>query len=280
MVATEPGSWGSEAAAFVRAFAGAFLFGVPLLFTMEVWWLGTYSDLWKLLVMLAVAFLANLGLTYVSGFKRDRTFAMSIDQAIDVVAVGIVAATVTLLVLDRMALTDPIDSILGKIIVQAVPLSIGASVANEIFGRRGEQSRNGDDGGFEQGPWHAFFSDVGATAIGGVFIGMSISPTEEVPMLAAGLDYHHLIALIGLSLLISYGIVFASGFDRQRSTGLFQRPITETALSYLVSLLVALASLYLFGQVEPSDPLRDVVAQVLVLAVPTTIGGAAGRLVI
>lgn len=276
----EQGPWAREAAAFTRAFAGAFLFGVPLLFTMEVWWLGAYSDLWKLLVMLAVAFLANLGLTYASGFKRDRTFAMSIDQAIDVVAVGIVAATVTLLVLDRIAPGDPIDSILGKIIVQAAPLSIGASVANEIFGRRGERTRNGDDGSFEQGPWHAFFSDIGATAIGGVFVGMSIAPTEEVPMLAAGLDYHHLIALVGLTLVISYGIVFASGFDRQRSEGLFQRPITETALSYLVSLLVALASLYLFGQVEPGDPLRDVVAQVLVLAVPTTIGGAAGRLVI
>ena len=275
---TEQGPWEREAAAFARAFSGAFVFGVPLLFTMEVWWIGAYGERWKLLALLAVAFLANLGLTYAAGFRREQGFAASVEQAVEVVAVGIAAAAVTLLTLNRIRLDHPIDSIVGMIVVQAAPLSIGASVANEIFGRRG--GRSGDDDGDEQSPWHAFLSDVGATAIGGVFIGMSIAPTEEIPMLAAGLGYGHLIAVIGLSLLIGYIVVFASGFDRQRSTGLFQRPVTETTLCYVVALLVSLLALYLFGQIEAGDPLREVIAEMIVLSAPATIGGAAGRLVI
>ena len=273
-------AWSQELSDFIRAFSGAFIFGVPLLFTMEMWWLGEYADLWKMVGFLALAFAANLGLTYAAGFKRKSTFGTSVNQAVDVVAVGIVAATVMLLILNRIRLSDPLDSILGMIVIQAVPLSIGASVANEVFGRRGEKQRQGEQHGHQLEPWQALVSDVGATSVGGVFIGVSIAPTEEVPMLAAGLQYVHILALIGFSLLLSYGIVFASEFDQARSEGLFQRPITETTLAYVISLVVAFVSLYLFGQIEIGDQVQDVVEQTIVLGVPTTIGGAAGRLVI
>ena len=99
-------------------------------------------------------------------------------------------------------------------------------------------------------------------------------------MLAAELDYAHLLALIGLSLLLSYIIVFASEFGTGQGTqpGPFQSPLTETVMAYLVSLLVALLSLYLFDQIELDDPLGRTVSLVLVLGLPATIGGAAGRL--
>ncbi len=130
------------------------------------------------------------------------------------------------------------------------------------------------------GPWHSFFSDVGATIIGGIFIGFSIAPTDEVPLIAAALDYRHLVAVIGFSLLVSYMIVFASGFDQASPQGLFQRPFTETTLSYVVSLAVSFVALYLFDQIEMGDPLLSMLEETLVLGVPATVGGAAGRLVI
>lgn len=198
----------------------------------------------------------------------------------EVVAIGVVAATVMLLVLNRIQPSDPIDTILGKVLIEAVPLSIGASISNEVFGRRGEKSRQGEQKDGQMKPWQELFSDVGATIIGGIFIGFSIAPTEEVPTLAAGLDYGHMIALVAFSVLLSYAIVFASGFDQPVPEGLFQHPITETALAYVVSLLVAFVALYLFDRIETGDPLRFIVEQTLVLAVPTTVGGAAGRLVI
>jgi putative integral membrane protein (TIGR02587 family) len=275
--------WADERDAFIRAFAGAFIFGVPLLFTMEMWWIGEHGDAWKLLAFLAVAILANFGLSYAAGFKRETTFVSHIDEAVDAMAVGIVGAAVMLTILNQIRPGDPIGSIVGKIALQAVPLSIGASVANQIFGEgRGRQGNgDADHAGDEPLPrWQELFSDVGATAIGGVFVGTSIAPTDEIPMIAAALDYGHLIAVVAFSLLLSYGIVFASGFDRHRPDGPFQHPFTETMLAYVVSLVIAFIALYLFNQVMMDDPLLSIVEQVIVLSVPTTVGGAAGRLVI
>ena len=272
--------WAQEVNDFVRAFSGAYIFGVPLLFTMEMWWIGEYGDGWKLLPFLGIGFGANVALNYAAGFKRERTWRDSIIEAVETMAVGIVAACAMLLVLNRIRPGDPLDSILGMIVVQAVPLSIGASVANELFGRRGEKRREGNSEGPKLKQWQELFSDVGATSIGSIFVGFAIAPTEEIPMLAAGLDYVHLVVLVAFSLLLSYGIVFESGFDGGQPEGLFQRPITETTLAYVISLLVAAVSLYLFNQVETGDPLQSVIEQTLVLGLPMTIGGAAGRLVI
>lgn len=273
-------AWKQELNDFTRAFSGAYIFGIPLLFTMEMWWIGEYISQVNLLVFVAIALLANLGLTHVAGFKRGSTFVTTIDQAIDAVAVGLVAATLMLAILNQIRLGDPIDSIIGKIVIQAVPLSIGASVANQVFGTRGDKNRQGKDGPPPLKPAQALFSDVGATIIGGIFVAFSIAPTEEIPMLASAMDYGHLMALVAFSLLVSYGIVFASGFDEPSPEGLFQRPFTETVLAYVVSLVVAFITLYLFGQTTLDAPLQSIVEQTLVLGLPMTVGGAAGRLAI
>jgi len=273
-------AWKNELNDFIRAFSGAYIFGVPLLFTMEMWWIGDYISPVRLVVFLGAALVANIGLTWVAGFKRQSTFVTSIDEAIDAVAVGLVSGLVMLAILNQIRFTDSMNSILGKVVVQAIPLSIGASVANQVFGTTGKKQRQGEGTAMRLSPAKAFFSDVGATVIGGVFIGFSIAPTDEVPVLASTLEYRHLMGLVGFSLVISYGIVFAGGFQDNPTPGLFQRPATETILAYIVSLLVAFGSLYLFGRVGLGDPPLSIIEQTIVLGVPTTVGGAAGRLVI
>lgn len=277
--------WASEVKAFGRAFGGAFLFGIPLLYTMETWWIGEYADLWKLVLFLGLAFVANLGLAYFAGFKRERTVSASqiLDQAIDAVAVGIVGGVIVLLVLNRIQADDPLDSIVGKIIVQAVPLSIGAALAGAVFSpgedRQGEGMELPD---FHD--WKETLNDIGATMIGGTLLCFTIAPTEEVPMLAAQLGFGHELALIGLSLAVGYVIVFVSGFDPQaypaKHPGPLQHPLTETTVAYLVSLGIAFLTLYLFDQIELGDPLVATITQVLVLGLPTMVGGAAGRLAV
>ncbi len=272
--------WKRELHDFTRAFSGAYIFGIPLLFTMEMWWIGEHLARSKLGAFLVIAFAANVGLSWAAGFKREYSFGSAVSQAVEVVAVGVVAAVVMLFVLNRISIHDPVDAILGTVIIQAVPLSIGASVANEVFSGRGGNGRQGDEDHPDTSPWKMLLNDIGATAVGGVFIGISVAPTEEIPMLAAGLRHAHLMAIVAFSLVISYSIVFASEFDHPQPGGLFQHPLTETTLAYVVSLAVSLIVLWLFDQVDSSDPVRSIVEQTIVLAVPTTVGGAAGRLVI
>jgi putative integral membrane protein (TIGR02587 family) len=282
--APHPASWGEELRDVFRAIGGGFIFAIPLLYTMELWTIGATAELWKLLLFLGIAFLISLGLAHSreGGFKEDTDTFATIEQAVDGVAVGIVSAAVVLLVLNRIQLGDPLPAITGKVIVQAVPLSIGAAVAGTIFGHRGERNREGNSDEEPPGALHAFLTDINATAIGAIFLAFSIAPTDEVELLAAEMTHLHLVALIGLSLILSYIVVFASeyGSRQQPQPGPFQKPITETVVAYVVSLLVALVSLLLFDRIEIGDPLSQILALTLVLGLPATVGGAAGRLVI
>jgi uncharacterized membrane protein len=78
--------------------------------------------------------------------------------------------------------------------------------------------------------------------------------------------------------------VFAAGFTTQQrrlqQQGLFQRPITETVLSYLLSLGAAALMLWFFQRLDFQDPWISWLEQSMLLGLPATIGGAAGRLTV
>lgn len=73
-----------------------------------------------------------------------------------------------------------------------------------------------------------------------MIIAFNIAPTDKVPMMAAAFS-PWLLAIIAVSILVSYCIVFASGFTspkkRHQQQRLFQRTLGKTVFSYLVSLL-------------------------------------------
>jgi uncharacterized membrane protein len=79
--------WKSELDDMARAVSGAFLFGTPLLFTMEMWWIGTYTEMWRLLLFLALALWVNTMLALMSGFKEGNTWD-AVQQALEAVALG------------------------------------------------------------------------------------------------------------------------------------------------------------------------------------------------
>lgn len=272
--------WSDELNAFTRAFSGAAVFGIPLVMTMEMWWIGKSLPFLYLFAIFAVGFVANLGLAHVAGFRDDHSWLMSIDQAVDALAVGVVSAAILLLGMNQLRFSDGIDQSVGTILTLAVPLSLGASVARQIFSGRTDRQGNDGDSTEHMSAGRELLADVGATAIGGVFIGLSIAPTDEVKMIAAGLTWWHLFAIIALALLLSYMVVFASGFDKESPPGPLQHPLTETVLCYVISLGVAFGMLLLFERLNPNDPLSEMVRQTVALALPASIGGAGGRLVI
>jgi putative integral membrane protein (TIGR02587 family) len=90
--------------------------------------------------------------------------------------------------------------------------------------------------------------------------------------------------LIFASLLISYAIVFAANFSnqskRQKQEGIFQDPFSETVISYLASLIASALMLCFFDKLNFTDPWEVWLRYILILGLPTTVGGAAGRLAI
>jgi putative integral membrane protein (TIGR02587 family) len=279
--------WRDEGDEVVRAMSGGLLFGVPLLFTMEVWWTGTHTDPVQMVAVLSLLFVPLLVLNMTEGFRSSRDVRVldAAADSIEALAIGVVVTFAVLVLLREVTVDTPVHVALGKVLYEAIPFCLGIGVARHFLqgGRSGEDDGDGDgssDGGASGTGLDADLADLGATTIGAAFIALSIAPTDEVPLIASTISPAWLLLMIAASLLISYAIVFAAGFAGQErrhgQQGPFQRPLTETVVCYLIALLVAGFLLWVFQRdVEPPG---DLLTRVIVLGLPATVGGAAGRL--
>ncbi len=272
--------WTTELTELVSGASGGFLFGVPLLYTVEVWSIGSFVAAPALLAIIALTYILVWLFDTVEGFRQHHgSPAESARETIEALAIGIVCATTMLALLDRINFNTPLLEALGKVVFESVPFSLGVALSRSILADHSEDGENGDSS-----YWTDTLSDLSATLFGAIVIAFSIAPTEEVPVLAAAASPGRLLAIVACSLLVSYGIVFASGFTnqskRRHQTGLFQTPESETIVSYLLALLASALMLWFFQQLSTSDPWFLWLRYSLVLGLPAAIGGAAGRLTV
>lgn len=297
--------WRDEAVVLARGASGGLLFGIPLLYTMEIWWVGTHTTPLQALGILAVGALPVYLLNQTSGFREVGTVRVrdAVMDTIEALALALVLVTVVLVLLREITTTTPLETAIAKAVYEALPFGIGVAVANHfLLGARdaGDADANASDVGGDPDDddgagdtaarptrarargLDATLADMGATAVGAVFVALNISPTDEIPMLAGGMGRVWTVALVAASLVSTYMIVFVAGFsreDQRRSqVGLFQHPLTETIASYLVALVCAALMLWVFQRHHGPWPLW--LQHTLVLGLPAAIGGAAGRLAI
>jgi putative integral membrane protein (TIGR02587 family) len=239
--------------------------------------------------MFIVVFLLN----YTEGFRKRRNNWRVDEAAIDTVeamAIGFVCSAFMLWLLQEITPETSLKESLGKVVFEGLPFTLGVALANQVL-QEGNQDnsiattqKDNDISKHKQNGLHATFADLGATLIGAIVIAFNIAPTDEVPMLAAAISPPWLLALMAASLVISYAIVFQAGFSdqqkRRQQKGIFQRPLSETTISYLVSLLASVVMLFFFQKVTFADTWMMWLEHTLVLGLPATIGGAAGRLAI
>ncbi|MBD2328014.1 TIGR02587 family membrane protein [Alkalinema sp. FACHB-956] len=278
----------------VRGACGGFLFGIPLLYTMEVWWIGSSVTPPIMLASLFITSIVVFGLNYTAGFRQSSSvhWGTLIMDTVEAQAIGIVCSFLLLLLLREVTLETQLHEIFGKVIFESVPFSIGVSLANQFLTNKDSDENESRSTSQSQGDrssrahvstlWQETFNDILATMMGALIVAFSIAPTDEVKTLAANTSGPWLILTIMASLLISYGIVFEANFSdqqkRRKQRGLFQTPLSETVMSYLVSLGVACAMLWFFQLLQWGDPPTLWVSYTIVLGLPATIGGAAGRL--
>lgn len=296
--------WSDEIQDIIRGAAGGFLFGIPLLYTMEVWWIGSYTEPLLMLGILATTFVMVFFLNRTDGFRQmkpDRPI-QAVTDTIEAIAISTVCATLILVLLREITSSTPLDEALGKIVLEGVPFALGVALARSILqGDRFESAQQAEKNAevsqqssqqslqhppsiSEESDYNATLADIGGTLIGTIIIAFNIAPTDEVPMLVAAASPPWLVAIVIASLLISYSIVFMAGFTTQQrriqQQGPFQHPITETLVSYLISLMAAALMLWFFHRLGFADPWTSWLKHTVVLGLPATIGGAAGRLAV
>jgi putative integral membrane protein (TIGR02587 family) len=293
-VSDEAGPWATEATDLVRGLSGGLLFGIPLLFTMEMWWIGSTTAEGPMLAALGLTFCVVLLLNRTSGFRstKDIRWGDAAADAVEALALALVSVLVLLVVLQQIDFDTPLREVLGIITYESMPFGIGIALAHHYLHRNRSEDDEGSEGEFrrrpgsteERGSMSATVADLGATVIGSVFVAFNIAPTDEVPMLAAAMGPPALIAVVLLSLAVTFAVVFVAGFSNQeqrhQQKGLFQRPVTETAAAYLVSLVSAAAMLWFFQRLGPGIPPAVSLSYVLILGLPASVGGAAGRLAV
>lgn len=256
----------------MRGVAGAFLLGVPLVYTQEVWFHGGNLPRSAILAMLAGSFLLNLSLSTVVGFNSGRT-RRPLEDAIVGFGLSFVLAACLLLLLDRIDFEMGWGSALGIIALSAVPLSLGFALGNALAPKEGAEGSDELSSGF---------GDLLAAAGGATVLVLNIAPTEEPLLLAAELGRFRLIGLVAVSLVLSYLMVFYAEFGgkhvRRRADNPIHTPLLETVFAYLVALLIAGGLLWVFGEIESID--GPSIAKSVVLAFPASLGAALGRIVV
>ncbi|BAC90093.1 TIGR02587 family membrane protein [Gloeobacter violaceus] len=284
-------AWKRELGDVIRGTCGGFLFGIPLLYTMEVWWIGAWIGPPRLLVALALTFVVVFLLNRTAGFRstRDVRVEDALRDSIEAMALGAICTLLMLVLLREITPQTALGEALGKVVFESVPFTIGIALANLLLRTDSDESASQAPNQDNQSPGtqdalNGTLTDLGFTAIGAVFIAFNIAPTDEISMLAAATSPPWLLLIVLASLLISYGIVFEADFadqkKRARQQGLFQQPLSETVFSYLVSLAIAAAMLWFFDRLVFDDPWQVWLSHTLLLGLPATIGGAAGRLVV
>ena len=285
--------WKREINDIVRGTCGGFLFGIPLIYTMEVWWIGSLAKPRLIVIAIALMFMVVFLLNYTEGFRKRKN-NWRVDEAVidtvEAMAIGFVCSAFMLWLLQEITPETSLKESLGKIVFEGVPFTLGVALANQFLGdtnQNNSPSSNHQENGLskhKQNSLYGTLADLGATLIGAIVIAFNIAPTYEVSMLAAAISPPWIFILIAASLVISYAIVFQAGFSdqkkRRQQKGIFQRPLSETTISYLVSLLASALMLLFFQKVTFADPWRMWLEHTLVLGLPATIGGAAGRLAI
>jgi len=260
----------------MRAFAGAVIFGLPILMTQEMWSLPFHMSALRLALLIALFFPFLVALSWHVGF--EETFSLT-DDALDALVaflVGFVASGVVLLLLGQLEPDEGVREFLGKVSLQAVPAGIGALLAQSQFGQTDADARM--RGGREE-----YFSELFIMAVGALFLAFNVAPTEEVLIISQRLGGALTLLLVLATLLTMHALVYGAAFRGQPADhvhapwwSVFAR---YTVVGYAIAILLCAFLLWTFGRLD-GMPVPVAMAAVVVLAFPAAVGAASARLLL
>lgn len=259
-----------------RATGGALLFAFPIIMTMETWWLGFYLDRPRIALFIVVSVAFVVFLNHVSGFRKSpRTWHEDLIDAGAAYAVGFVLSLVLLWLFGVIAPGMPLDRVLGQLGLLMVPCAFGAVIASKQLGEQEESNQDREEREVE------YWKELAIILAGALYGAFTVSPTEEMILIAYKAGPWLLLGLIVLSIALMHAFVYGMSFKGQRAVkataaSLFYR---FTITGYALALLMSAYVLWTFGRLAGLD-FGAAVQVIVVTAFPAAIGAAASRLVL
>jgi putative integral membrane protein (TIGR02587 family) len=269
-----------------RGAAGALLFAVPMLMTMELWELGDYTEPYRLLVMLLLNIPLLVLLAHRIGFERTFTWRQALRDATIAFGLGIAISAVTLVMIGILKPDTTLSSIIGRIAIQSVPASIGAMLGRSQLGGGGAEEKdkgNSDDDAVPDRLSPSFARELFLMGVGALFLNLNVAPTEEVILISYKMTPWHALAVILVSIAIMHAFVYAVSFR-----GTHEIPEGEprwhaffrfTLPGYVVAMLISLYVLWVFGRMDDTGA-TQILMSAIVLSFPAAIGAASARLIL
>jgi putative integral membrane protein (TIGR02587 family) len=259
-----------------RAFAGALLFCLPMLMTMEMWWLGFYMDPLRLALLLTLMLPLLVRLARFGGIRRTASVWDELADALVAVGVAFVASALVLWIFGVIAPHMPLHEILGKVALQAFAGSIGAILAqNQLGSRQAEDDLRKAES--------SYGGEIFLMVVGALFLSLNVAPTEEMILIAYRMEVWQEIGLALLTIVLMHAFVYTlefGGTERPRPEEDFWSIFVRyTVVGYAVVILVSLYVLWTFGRTEGTS-IQQILSTAIVLAFPGAIGAAAARLIL
>jgi putative integral membrane protein (TIGR02587 family) len=265
-----------------RGICGGFLFSMPLLYTMEVWWTGLTISPGRLLLGLAAAFALLCAYNAYAGLHHDTSVTEILIDSVEELGLGFAVSALVLMMLGRLHYGSVADGV-GQVVLEALFVAIGVSVGTaQLMGQGGGDHTSGGDDKGGRGRHDTLRAEFTLALCGALLVAANVAPTEEIMRLAATMRITHLLAVIGMSILLAVTLLYFSHFKgstRFAETEGVVAILQGTAITYATALVTSALLLWFFGRFT-STAIAVGAAQVVVLGLPATLGAAAGRLLL
>lgn len=257
-----------------RGVAGALFLALPMLMTMEMWYLGFTIARERLLLLLLLNIPLLILLAHRIGFEETFTWREAIRDAIIAYGIGIVTSVIVLAALGLLHGDMPVSEAIAKIALQSVPASIGAMLGRSQLGHE----ETDDDS--QETPYHG---ELLMMAAGALFLSLNIAPTDEMMVLAYKMSIWHAIVVTVLSIALMHGFVYAvsfiGGHELEPETPWWHAFVRFTLPGYVIALAISTFALWIFERLGDSSAV-EIMLSVIVLGFPASLGAAAARLIL
>lgn len=273
---------------YARGLAGGLLFSFPVLFTMEVWQAGYKSKPHQLIIGIIATFFLLMAYNRYAGMHPAVNWKSVAIESIEELGIGLLVSLGALLVIGQIKLGMSAEEVVGKIIVEAMFVSIGVSIGTAQLGEdaKDDTEKQQDKKAEKEKPEPPKRSEkmsVAALALcGSVVVAGNVAPTDEVIVIALAVKPYQLLIMAIISLLFSVLVTYFSQFkgdgNKERQDWVYHM-LYDTSMSYMVGLLASAFMLWFFNRFD-SLSFINIVAECIVLGIIASLGASAGRLLI
>ena len=275
---TVPRAVGQSFREYGRGVAGGLLFSLPILYTMEVWFAGFVMPPHRQLVYVLLALVLLLGYNRYAGLHPDTTWTEVAIDSVEEMGIGLLLSAVVLFLIGRVTGDQDAGEVVGRIVVEAVRVAIGVSVGTAQLGAGEEAKQPGMKGRAE--------GTIGGQLVlamcGAVLFAANVAPTEEVVLIGIELSAFELLLLAVAPRVVAPLILYFSDFRGARRWARAENRLAMvqgTVVTYAVGLAASAGILWVFGRFDGMGRLA-IVGQTVALAVASTLGASAGRLLL